>query len=153
MKTVIIPENMNPFRVIINGVEYSYPAGTEQKVSNDEAAVIEHHIRMHEELSKQKKPSERIAFCIEIDDLKSKVITPLNDIRDAWLAGRPVIMNTDNGAHQTFCFTLVKGNVTEKGDFYAAQLSRISDAGLEVYNIGETGNLTRKVFTLTMAEG
>lgn len=153
MKTVKIPESMNPFRVTINGVEYVYPSGTEQKVSNDEAAVIEHYVKMHEELSKQKKPNEKIALCIEVDDLKSKVLTPLNDIRDAWLAGRPVVMNTDNDAHQTFCFTLVKGNVAESGDFYSAQLSRMSDTGLEVYYIGETGNLTRKVYTMTMTEG
>lgn len=153
MKTVKIPESMNPFRVNINGVEYTYPAGTEQKVSNDEAAVIEHHIAMHEELSKQKKTRERTTFCIELDGPQSKVITPLNDIRDAWVAGRPVIMFTDNGAHQTFCFTLVKASVTENGDFYSAQLSRMSDTGLEVYYIGETGYLSRKVFTVTMTEG
>ena len=153
MRTVKIPESMNPFSVIINGVEYSYPAGTEQKVANDVAAAIEHHQRMQEQLSKQKKPNEKTCFCIELDDTQSKVITPLNDIRDAWLAGRPVIMTTDNGAHQIFCFTMVKANVDENGDFYSALMSRMSDTGLEVYHIGESGYLTRKVFTMTMTEG
>ena len=152
-RTVMIPESMNPFRVIINGVEYSYPSGTEQNVPNDVAAVIENHQRMHEALSKQKKPNEKTVFCIEPDGTLSKIITPVNDIRDAWLAGRPVIMNTDIGNNQILCFTLVKATIDENGDFYSAKMCRMSDTGLEVYHIGRSGYLTHKVYTMTMTEG
>lgn len=41
---VTIPECMNPFVVNINGVEYSYPAGTEQVVPEEVAEVIEQHM-------------------------------------------------------------------------------------------------------------
>lgn len=44
MKTIMIPECMNPFEVIINGVKHSYPAGTEQEVPDEVAAVIENHV-------------------------------------------------------------------------------------------------------------
>ena len=48
-KTVIIPDCMNPFEVIVNGKHYSYPAGTTQEVPDDVAAVIEAHEQVHEE--------------------------------------------------------------------------------------------------------
>lgn len=41
MKTIIIPESMNPFELIINGKKYSYPAGTQQDVPDEVAALIE----------------------------------------------------------------------------------------------------------------
>ena len=47
-KTVIIPECMNPFEVMIDGKYYSYPAGTTQEVPDDVAAVIESHKQTHE---------------------------------------------------------------------------------------------------------
>ena len=40
-KTVKIPKSMDPFYVEINGEKFSYPAGTEQEVPLDVAAVIE----------------------------------------------------------------------------------------------------------------
>ena len=47
-KVVKIPECMNPFHVIVNGVEYSYPAGTEQEVPDEVAVVIEAHNKKHD---------------------------------------------------------------------------------------------------------
>lgn len=41
---VKIPENMSPFVVIVNGVEYSYPAGTTQMVPEEVAEVIAQHV-------------------------------------------------------------------------------------------------------------
>ena len=41
---VKIPENMSPFVVIVNGVEYSYPAGTTQMVPEEVAEVIGQHV-------------------------------------------------------------------------------------------------------------
>lgn len=41
---VKIPENMSPFVVIVNGVEYSYPAGTTQMVPEEVAEVIRQHV-------------------------------------------------------------------------------------------------------------
>lgn len=49
MKTVQIPECMNPFEVIVNNNRYSYPAGTEQTVPKEVAEVIEVHMKNHEE--------------------------------------------------------------------------------------------------------
>lgn len=47
MRTVKIPECMNPFYVEVNGHKYSYPAGTTQEVPEDVAAVIEAHEGVH----------------------------------------------------------------------------------------------------------
>lgn len=49
MKTIKIPECMNPFEVTINGKHYSYPAGTTQEVPDEVAAVIEAHEQNHKE--------------------------------------------------------------------------------------------------------
>ena len=40
-KSVKIPDNMSPWKAIINGIEYVYPAGTTQEVPDDVAAFIE----------------------------------------------------------------------------------------------------------------
>lgn len=40
-KTVMIPSNMNPWVCYINNNIYSYPAGTEQSVPDEVAALIE----------------------------------------------------------------------------------------------------------------
>lgn len=42
-KTVLIPTETDPFVVDINNVKYSYPAGTEQTVPDDVAAVINNY--------------------------------------------------------------------------------------------------------------
>ena len=47
MRTVKIPECMNPFYVEVNGHKYSYPAGTTQEVPEEVAAVIEAHEGNH----------------------------------------------------------------------------------------------------------
>lgn len=47
MRTVKIPECMNPFYVEVNGHKYSYPAGTTQEVPEEVAAVIEAHEGVH----------------------------------------------------------------------------------------------------------
>lgn len=41
MKTVMIPTFMSPYKCTINGVTYVYPAGTEQTVPDEVAALIE----------------------------------------------------------------------------------------------------------------
>ena len=47
MRTVKIPECMNPFYVEVNGHKYSYPAGTTQEVPEEVAVVIEAHEGVH----------------------------------------------------------------------------------------------------------
>lgn len=46
-KIVTIPNCSNPFVVIVNGVEYSYPAGQTVEVPDFIAAVIENHVNSH----------------------------------------------------------------------------------------------------------
>ena len=46
-KTVTIPNCMNPFVVMANGVKYTYPAGSTQEVPDEVAVVIEAHINAH----------------------------------------------------------------------------------------------------------
>lgn len=41
MKTIMIPTFMSPYKCTINGVTYVYPAGTEQTVPDEVAALIE----------------------------------------------------------------------------------------------------------------
>lgn len=46
-KTITIPTWRNPYEVEINGVKYSYPAGSTQTVDNHVAAVIQRDIDAH----------------------------------------------------------------------------------------------------------
>ena len=41
MKTVKIPDNMNPYKVRVNGVLYEYPAGATVEVPDEVAKIIE----------------------------------------------------------------------------------------------------------------
>lgn len=52
MKTVIIPSNMNPWTCEINGMKFSYKAGTEQTVPDEVAELIEAY---NESLPKEAK--------------------------------------------------------------------------------------------------
>lgn len=51
MKTVKIPECMNPFEVIVNNQRYKYPGGTEQEVPDEVAEVIEVHMKNHADMT------------------------------------------------------------------------------------------------------
>lgn len=51
MKTVKIPECMNPFEVIVNNNRYRYPGGTEQEVPDEVAEVIEVHMKNHADMT------------------------------------------------------------------------------------------------------
>ena len=51
MKTVKIPECMNPFEVIVNNQRYRYPGGTEQEVPDEVAEVIEVHMKNHADMT------------------------------------------------------------------------------------------------------
>ena len=52
MRTVKIPDCMNPFVVVVNHVEYAYPAGATMEVPDDVANVIEHHQAYHDFIEK-----------------------------------------------------------------------------------------------------
>lgn len=49
MKSVKIPDNMNPYKVRVNGVLYEYPAGVEMEVPDKVAEIIEQTSRHHKE--------------------------------------------------------------------------------------------------------
>ena len=51
MKTVKIPECMNPFEVIVNNQRYRYPGGTEQEVPDEVAEVIAVHMKNHADMT------------------------------------------------------------------------------------------------------
>lgn len=51
-KTVLIPDCMSPFIVMVNGVEYVCPAGEMVEVPDDVALVIEQHQKYHDEIEK-----------------------------------------------------------------------------------------------------
>lgn len=48
MRTVKIPDCMNPFVVVVNHVEYAYPAGETVEVPDEVAYVIEQHQAYHD---------------------------------------------------------------------------------------------------------
>lgn len=51
MKTVKIPNCMNPFEVIVNNHRYRYPGGTTQEVPDEVAEVIEVHMKNHADMT------------------------------------------------------------------------------------------------------
>ncbi|MBP3654719.1 MAG: hypothetical protein J6J04_04725 [Oscillospiraceae bacterium] len=48
MKTIMIPETANPYKVIVNGRTYTYDAGSTVEVPDEVAAVIKAHCAAHE---------------------------------------------------------------------------------------------------------
>lgn len=68
MKTMVIPQDMLPFRVTINGVTYVYEAGTEQEVPDEVAEII-----MNRKNDYPPRDREQEApFDVNIPDISSK---------------------------------------------------------------------------------
>ncbi len=91
---VKIPENMSPFVVIVNGVEYSYPAGTTQMVPEEVAEVIGQHV---EAMPKPMAPSGGgggagafIVHLIYVDDGPTTVDKTFAEISQAVKSGMDV---------------------------------------------------------------
>lgn len=86
-KTVKIPKSMDPFYVEINGEKFSYPAGTEQEVPLDVAAVIEEHdANIH-------KPSMSPAFNQSVSIQPDWNVGDPNDLRH--IKNRPFYADTE----------------------------------------------------------
>lgn len=140
MKTIQIPTNCNPYIVVINNHVYTYKAGETAEVPDEVAEAIEDALEL-EPKPKSTALIGGIALVVEANEEKTMVLTPLNDIKDAWQAGRLVILPiTRNG--YTNVFTLVTGGVSsENGEFLSARFGRVSEIGIETYLIDKSGKL------------
>ena len=140
MKTIQIPTNSNPFIVNINNNVYQYRAGDTIEVPDDVAEAIEDAL----ELVPKPKSTAMIGgttFVVEVNEDITTVLTPLNDIRDAWQAGRVVILPIMRSGY-TNVFTLVTGGVSvENGNFVSARFGRVSEVGIETYLIDKNAKL------------
>ena len=142
MKTITIPKSFGypTLDVTVNGKVYTVKSGEEITLEDHIAEAIENAIAL-EPKPKSKALIGGMPLLVEANEERTEVLTPLNDIRDAWLSGRSVILPlTRNG--YTNVFTLVTGGVhSDNGDFLSAQFVRVSDAGIETYTIEATGTL------------
>jgi hypothetical protein len=142
MKTIQIPTNCNPYVVVINNHVYTYKAGETAEVPDEVAEVIENHQDIHDALKTPHALIGGSTLIVEANEERTKVITPLNAIRDAWLSGRTVVLPLTQAGY-TNVFTLVTGGVrSDNGDFLSALFARVSEIGIELYTIVENGALT-----------
>jgi hypothetical protein len=145
MKTITIPKRFGypTAKITANGKEYILKSGEEITVEDHIAEIIENAIAL-EPKPKSAALTGGIALVVEANEERTKLLTPLNDIRDAWLSGRSVILPlTRNG--YTNIFTMVTGGVNADGSFRSAQFSRISDTGTEIYAVESNGTLVYRL--------
>ncbi|MBQ7247121.1 MAG: hypothetical protein IJS22_03405 [Lachnospiraceae bacterium] len=79
MRTIVIPSDRNPYEIEIDGVKYSYPAGSTQDVPDEVAELIEHNQYNHKDPNAGETPAVRITREIaelreEIAELKTQII-------------------------------------------------------------------------------
>lgn len=145
MKSISIPTHNNPFTVIINNKEYTYKGGETIEVPDEVAELLENNQGIAQTPA---TPRGGITLVVETNEEGTKVVTPLNAIRDAWLSGRLVVLPlTRNG--YTIVYTLVTGGVrSDNGNFLSALFSRVSSSGIEFYTIEENANLVYRMVEL-----
>lgn len=141
MRTITVPKKYGypTLDITVNGKEYTVKSGEEITVEDSVAEAIENAIALE---SKAKVMVGGSTFIVEANEERTKILTPLNAIRDAWMSGRSVILPlTRNG--YTIVFTLITGGVsTNNGNFLSAQFSRVSETGIEIYTVEASGTLT-----------
>ena len=141
MKTISIPTYNNPFIVKINNNEYIYKGGETIEVPDEVAEAIENSQEVRDALATPKIITGGSTLVVEANEDRTKIVTPLNAIRDAWMVGRPIILPLSQNGY-TNIFNLVSGGVgRDNGDFKTAQFVRISETGIEIYSVDEKGNL------------
>ena len=140
MKTITVPKKYGypTLDITVNGKEYTVKSGEEISVEDHIAEAIENAIALE---SKAKAMVGGSTLIVEANEERTKVLTPLNAIRDAWMSGRSVVLPlTRNG--YTIVFTLTTGGVSvNNGDFLSAQFSRVSETGIEIYTVEANGTL------------
>ena len=136
-KTVIIPECMNPFEVMIDGKYYSYPAGTTQVVPDDVAAVIESHKQVHE--AQMTPPSADLpGVCLPVVELSAETLTAL-------FSGQQVMATEKEAA----VFMAARDNITPlvvRGNFSGAGFASVgafvtdSSSGAQIFDTNIASN-------------
>lgn len=114
---VKIPENMSPFVVIVNGVEYSYPAGTTQMVPEEVAEVIRQHV---EAMPKPVAPSGGGGMVVHFTQ-----IAPMDvEAEPQWVADKTheEIVAAGNGG----CNVIAIWPYTEGGSYYGDDVLHLS---------------------------
>ena len=91
-------------------------------------------------------------FVVELDWDTSKVITPLNDIRDAWLNSKPIVIFWKED-YVTNMYTFKDGAVDEDGNFSYASFGKLSDFSYVRIAITSDGNFTYTLFDVSMSSG
>ena len=140
MKTITIPTYNNPFIVVINNKVYQYKGGETIEVPDEVAEAIENSQEVCDALATPKILIGGSALVVETNEDRTKIVTPLNAIRDAWLSGRSVILPLSRNGY-TNIFTLVTGGVGGSGDFDSARFVRVSETGVETYTVDRNGAL------------
>lgn len=68
-KVVTIPCCMSPFTVTINGVPYTYAAGSVVEVPDEVAAVIENHMNQHKEPEQEEKLTAKVGQTVVVAEV------------------------------------------------------------------------------------
>jgi hypothetical protein len=90
---------------------------------------------------------------VEVDWENGQVITPLNDIRDAWLNHTPIVLyRLDDTDAEAYHFA--KGSVrADNGNFWGATFIRMDEGDIRFYYILEDGTVEYNSLDIEMTEG
>lgn len=97
-------------------------------------------------------------FVVEVDWDTDKVITPLNEIRDAWLSHKMIVLSKTN-VKTTYVYTLQKGTVYGENDegvtgtFCDATFVCMNYGTVYFVHIDNEGNVIREGYEVEMSTG
>jgi hypothetical protein len=152
MKTVKIPDCMNPFEVIVNNHRYRYPGGTTQEVPDEVAEVIEVHMKNHADMTAPPYvPGGGGATC------KLKLTASNNEENGYTLSGTLYVTGYENIALEnaigTTSYEIPCGSIIALSSYNAwpsgskmTELMNGNDFGVWIYRVeanpGETASLS-----------
>lgn len=144
---VTYPEAGIYFTSFPNDKEYTHELYSEEPIEQTKTVV--------HKLDKKYLPDDVGGgmFVVEVDWDADKVITPLNEIRDAWLAHKMVVLFGRLSAG-TRMYTFAKGSVHgETGDLFSAVFANISVGHVYFYYINSDGTIEFESYDVEMTLG
>lgn len=124
-KVVTIPCCMSPFAVTINGVPYTYAAGSVVEVPDEVAAVIENHMNQHMEPEPEEKLTAKVGQTVvvaEVDESGKPTKWQAADLPDGSSGPEIFVVNFDIGYEADGEKTVMVGKSDKSGEEVIAAL-------------------------------
>lgn len=150
LNNIVFPEVGIYFESIPNDKDYTHDLYSEEP--------IEHLKTVVHRLDKKYLPTDICnTFVVEVDWDAGKVITPLNEIRDAWLAHKMVVLFETDVTGSSYVYNLQDGRVYNEydegvtGNFASAAFVRINYGHIFFLHIDYEGNVTYTAYDVEMS--